>query len=190
MPQPRTESSSTESRSTESKQYARERMMTPIGEGPGPGAEDPQAALEPPFELRQLEPFIGRWKTEGRNHPAAPSAPNAEVVGEMSFEWMPGRFFVMGRWDRTIGRMWHRGINMIGYEEAEGAFFSQHFDNFGYPRTYRLEELDGIWRFTGEWERSRLVFGADNQSFEETWELTKDGTIWQPVCEMRSVKLD
>jgi hypothetical protein len=143
-----------------------------------------------PRELhRKLESLIGRWSVSGRNADAAPAAPNSPIRGENHFEWLPNQFFVIGRFrhDNAVGT--HAGACMLGVDEESGALFAHNFDNLGYERRYTLSIEDGVWRFSGQFERATLVFGQDGRSYEERWELSKDGEYFVPLCEMRATKL-
>jgi hypothetical protein len=157
-----------------------------------------QKALAPKRQRKRgadqarLEPFIGRWRIEGRNAAAAPMGSSDRVTGEVSYEWLPGRFFVLCRWDRLFGadRQHHTGFGVIGHEPDEASYFVHNFDNLGYARRYRLDLRDRTWTFAGPWERASLAFSADGRSFTERWEVAADGNKWQSLCELTATKLD
>lgn len=150
---------------------------------------DPHAPRELQELHRKLEAFIGRWSVSGRNADAAPLAPGSPIRGESHFEWLPGQFFVVGRFrhDNAVGT--HAGASLMGVEEDGSALFAHNFDNLGYERRYRLSYEGGVWRFTGRFERALLVFGQDGRSYEERWELSKDGESFTPLCELHATKL-
>lgn len=155
----------------------------------GDGATDPHAprALQPLH--RKLEAFIGRWSVSGRNADTAPGAPNSPIRGENHFEWVLGQFFMVGRFRHDNATGSHSGVSLLGVDEDGGALFAHNFDNLGYERRYALSIEGGVWRFVGRFERATLVFGQDGRSYEETWELSKDGERFAPLCEMHATKL-
>lgn len=150
---------------------------------------DPHAPRVPQELHKRLEAFIGRWSVSGRNADAAPAAPNSPIRGENHFEWLPGQLFVIGRFRHDNGTGTHCGASMLGVDEESGALFAHNFDNLGYERRYTLSIEGGVWRFAGRFERAALVFGQDGRSYEERWELSKDGEQFVPLCEMHATKL-
>jgi len=156
--------------------------------GGGEELSDPHAPRVPRALHRKLEAFIGRWNVSGRNADAAPAAPNSPIRGENHFEWLPGQFFVIGRFRHDNGAGTHAGASLMGIEEEGDVLFAHNFDNLGYERRYTLSIEGGVWRFVGRFERATLVFGQDGRSYEERWELTKDGEQFVPLCEMHATK--
>lgn len=144
---------------------------------------DPHASRSRAPEHALMEMLIGRWRTEGHNAPAAPDAPRTPVAGEQTYEWLPGRFFVLGRWSRQFGDSSHVGTSILG-EDPERGLFAHNYDNLGYAREYVVTVRDRVWTLSGRYERARIEFSADGSWFRETWELSKDGTTWQPLCEL------
>lgn len=150
---------------------------------------DPHARRATHELHERLAAFIGRWSVSGRNADAAPVAPNSAITGEHHFEWLPGQFFVLGRFRHDHAAGAHSGASIFGIDEESGALFARNFDNLGYERKYTLSFERGVWRFVGRFERALLVFGQDGRSYEERWELSKDGVEFVPLCEMHATKL-
>jgi hypothetical protein len=168
-----------------------------MAQGRPPGAssrsqQDPheQRTLGP--EQRLLEVFVGHWKINGQNAPSARGRAGARVQGEESYEWMPGDFFLLGRFCHRFGdgARQHEGIVVFGFDPPRRAFSSDHFDNLGYHRQYDLAVNDRVWIFKGRWERAVLRFDKCDRSFEVRWEMSKDGSIWMPLCDLWGAKLD
>jgi len=162
---------------------------TTLSSASGDASSDPHGprTLQPLH--RKLEAFIGRWNVSGRNADAAPAAPNSAIRGENHFEWVPGQFFVVGRFRHDNAAGSHSGVSLMGVEEDGGRLFAHNFDNLGYERRYALSIEGGVWRFVGQLERATLVFGEGGRSYEEKWELSKDGEHFVPLCEMHATKL-
>jgi hypothetical protein len=150
---------------------------------------DPHEARQPGAAHRRLDVFLGHWKVEGENGSAAPAAPGARVRGEETYDWMPGGFFLIARWVHRFDSALHEGIGFIGHDPITGAYTANHFDNLGYHRAYRLAEANGVWSFVGTFERARMRFDGDGNGFAIEWELSKDGLLWQPLCNLRGTRL-
>jgi hypothetical protein len=148
---------------------------------------DPHESRSRGREHALMEMLIGRWHVQGHNALAAPNAPGTPVSGEQSYEWLPGRFFVLGRWSRRFGDAGddaHVGTSIIGHDPDRGGLFAHHYDNLGYAREYVVLVNDHVWSLSGRHERARIELSLDGASFHETWQLSKDGVIWQPLCEL------
>ena len=137
---------------------------------------------------RRLEVFIGTWKVVGQNAGAAPDAPNTAVTGEENYTWLPGRFFLLGHWDRRFGSDRHVGLSIIRYDSTTEQYSSYNVDNLGFARTYRVTQRDGVWSFIGEWERATWALGHDGQTMRIDWEITRDGETWEPLCHLDATK--
>ena len=137
---------------------------------------------------RRLEPFVGTWKVTGQNAGAAPNAPDTPVTGEESYTWLPGRFFLLGHWDRRFEGGRHVGLNIIRYDATTEQYSSYNVDNLGFARTYRVTQRDGVWSFIGEWERATWAFGHDGQTMTIDWEITTDGATWETLCHLDATK--
>lgn len=147
------------------------------------GGPNKRAARGPEHEL--LIRLVGRWTITGRNGAEAPSAPNAPIAGEESYEWLPGEFFVLGRWDRRIGDGRHVGVSMLGRAVDASRYEAHNFDNLGYARRYVLSASGSTLTFSGEWERATYEIAEDGRSFRARWEISKDGSTWGSLCELR-----
>lgn len=106
-----------------------------------------------------MEMLIGQWQVEGNNAPAAPHAPRTPVSGEQSYEWLPGKFFVLGRWSRRFGDggRAHIGTSILGYDPDRDGLSTHHYDNLGYAREYAVSVRDRVWSLTGRSERMEIA---------------------------------
>jgi hypothetical protein len=158
--------------------------------GTGENKQDPHEARQPGAAHRRLDVAVGTWRVEGRNDDAAPAAAGAQVRGQESYEWMPGGFFLVCRWDRRIGDQRHVGTGVIGHDPDSNSYTSENFDNLGYHRGYDISVRDRTWTFSGRYERASMVFSEDGRTFTVTWEISKDSDRWQPLCKLQGTKLD
>ena len=67
---------------------------------------------------------------EGRMPPTR--AAGVPWISDESCEWLPGGFFALHRWDAHS----FKGAEIMGYNEAEGGYFTRMFDNAGHHPDY------------------------------------------------------
>lgn len=135
----------------------------------------------------RLDAFVGNWKIDGRNGEGAPVGADARVTGQESYEWLPGRFFLVHRWDRQFGDTQHTGIAIIGYDEPREAYVAQFFDNAGYARVYDAIVRDRVLTLTGPHERASISVSGGIMMTH--WERTTDRVNWLPLCDLTGTKV-
>lgn len=145
--------------------------------------------LLPSDELKKLQVFAGKWIVEGQNLSGAPIAPDTEVAGVQTYDWLPGHFFLVGKWDRQFDNEEHIGIGMFGFDTENDEFILTNYDNMGFTRTYHVVSYRHIWKLTGEKERATIIFSSDGQTFIEDWEILTENYTWQPLCTLKSKKI-
>lgn len=151
---------------------------------------DPHAARVHTREHALLAMFLGTWHVEGSNAPTAPVHPDRPVFGDAVYTWLPGEFFVLGRWNHRIGGDSHIGTSLMGFDPDRRAYFAHHYDNLGYARDFVLAPHGTAWTFASRYDRASYVFDDARRSFLVRWELSADGTTWRPLCELRGTRLD
>ena len=143
----------------------------------------------PAPELQSFKGFVGSWKIEGKNFPAAPEEPETPVHGEDTYEWLPGNFYLVNRWQHLFKEGGHIGIGILGYDEAEKKLFTRGFDNLGFERKYFLAFENNTLTFSGDKERATRAFSDDGKSYVERWEIRTDTNEWVPLCVMNGTKV-
>jgi ketosteroid isomerase-like protein len=160
----------------------------PVTPEPHRKLSDPHATRARGSELEQLEAFVGAWRVFGHNAPAAPGATASEVIGEQTYEWLPGRFFLASRWHRRFAAGEHVGTGILGYDPDAGSLLSHNFDNLGFARRYRVAVRGRVWTFAGPWERATISFDPSGERYTEAWEIARDGARWRTLCELWAVR--
>ena len=96
---------------------------------------------EPGPMLKHLDRLVGAWKITGGAH------------GEVAYEWMEGRYFLIQRVDLEQNGMKIKGIEIIGHErkcgegpseEIKSRFYDNMADTFDYVYELNGESLT-IW---------------------------------------------
>jgi hypothetical protein len=121
--------------------------------------------------LRRLDRFVGTWEVTGRTL----DSEQDNVSGRLTFEWLPGGFFLQQRVELDFAGYEIRGLEVIGYDPATGKFPSTVFSNLvGVPIPYEYD-LQGD-RVT---IRTELAGGATyTGSFSEDGNTGSGG--WRP----------
>ena len=132
-----------------------------------------------PPALQALAPFAGTWHTTGTV--AATSAP---YTATDTYEWLPGRHFLLHRWDAAMPEGRSQGIEVFGPDATDGpaGHYAMHsFDDTGKADTMRAV-IDGrSVAFDGQGVRFRGHFNADGSEMSGTWSLQAQGSQeWQP----------
>ncbi|HSU14348.1 DUF1579 family protein [Longimicrobium sp.] len=144
-----------------------------------------RATGQPPArgpEHDALDAFAGSWRTEGALGEGASGAAGTRVTGTESYEWLPGGWFMVNRWDREMGGSRHTGIGVVGIDPDAGALVTRAFDNLGFARVYATQVRGGVMTLTGERERGTVT--ARGGGLEIHWERTEDGETWLPLCDL------
>jgi hypothetical protein len=131
----------------------------------------------------RLDALIGEWSLEA----AFPFAPQTGIGGHTVFEWMPGKQFLIQRWEVSHPDA-PDGIAIIGFDAGREAYLQHYFDSRGVARVYEMSFGDGLWklwrtsadfsplsfsqRFTG-------TFSDDGKTIEGRWETSDDGSSWE-----------
>jgi hypothetical protein len=141
-----------------------------------------QQSRRPGPEEQRLSVFLGKWRTEGQTA----GVPAAPIRSSDEYEWIPGGFFVVHRWDSQIGDTDVQGLEVIGYEADRGAYRTQFFDSDGNSGSEQLTVQDRTWTWLGhqvmgsEWHRCTSVVSDDGNTMRARHERSDDGESWTP----------
>lgn len=137
-------------------------------------------------ELKRLEALIGEWKEET----SFKNDPENSGTGKATFEWLDGGFFIVWRFDSNYKKHGeHKGLCVIGYDEATKSCTGHFFDNLGYARTYQVNITNDELKIKGEFERYSAEFSNQGKTLTGTWEHSKDGSNWEYLCDVKQTRL-
>jgi hypothetical protein len=141
-----------------------------------------------------LAPFVGEWSLRA----SFPDVPPTDVGARATFEWLPGKRFLIQRWEVPMPEA-PDGIAIIGADpESEGNFLQHYFDSRGVARVYKMSVADGVWKlWRDEPDFSPLDFAQrytgtiseDGQSITGAWEINNDGQTWENDFDLTYVKI-
>ncbi|KAA2241704.1 DUF1579 domain-containing protein [Chitinophaga agrisoli] len=132
---------------------------------------------------RLLDPFAGKWRTEGWIRETA-DHPAIKIQGTDTYEWLPGGYFLLHRVDVEIGEERNETIEIIGFDQEHERYTMQHFDNKGNTGIMYGSVADGIWTFLGTSLRFTGGFTQDGRTLSGIWEQTTDGKNWTPLMDI------
>jgi hypothetical protein len=148
--------------------------------------------------LEALEPFVGEWRMSA----AFEGAPPSDQAAHVSFDFLPGRQFLIQRWEISIPdappEVPTSGIAIIGADpESEAGYLQHYFDSRGVARLYKMSFEDGVWKlWRDEPDFSPLdfsqrfvgTFSDDRKSITRRWDICHDGKTWEHDFDLTYVK--
>jgi hypothetical protein len=85
--------------------------------------------------------------------------------------------------NESVQHLW-----IFGYDASRGTYVIHAVDGQGNFREYQARVRDRVWTIAGQWERARLEFSPDGNSFTAHWDISKDGSTWTPLCDVTATK--
>jgi hypothetical protein len=140
--------------------------------------------------LDVLEPLVGEWTMVALFENMPPPDPDAGQEGgaRVSFEWLPGKRFLVERWTVPVPEA-PDGIALIGADpQREGGYLQHYFDSRGVARVYKMSFEGGVWKlWRDEQDFSPLdlrqrysgTFSDDGRTIDGAWEICHDGETWE-----------
>lgn len=137
---------------------------------------------------RQLDVFVGSWRARGESFAEGqqgddPRASAAPWTSEESYEWLPGGFFMLHKWEAKVGARGFRGLEIIGYDDAAGGYFTRMFDNTGNHPEYVATVSGNVWTFSEPSTRATVSVSADGNRMDLHWESRQGDGEWMPLCD-------
>jgi hypothetical protein len=131
------------------------------------------------FGLERLGALAGTWHTTGEVV-ATTDTPATPFTATDSYDWLPGRHFLVHHWDAAMPDGRSQGIEIIGYDAERDRFPMHAYDNDG-----NVTEMDGSsdgssLQFEGSGVRFVGTFNDQRSVVSGTWELQTDELAWLP----------
>ena len=112
---------------------------TDVREGGSHGrqrAHPSNATPGPDPALKRLDKFVGTWNVKGRTL----DSEEDNVSGRLTFEWLPGGFFLQQRTELNFAGYEAQGLEVIGYDPATDRFPSTvYLSMVGVPIPYEYD---------------------------------------------------
>ena len=133
--------------------------------------------------MEALEPLVGEWSIEARFE----NLPPGGEPGRVTFEWMPGKEFLVQRWQVPHPEA-PDGIAIIGPNPNGDGYLHYYFDTRGVARVYEMGFTASTWtleRNTADFaaldfrQRFRGRLSEDSSTIDGAWEICHDGSTWE-----------
>jgi hypothetical protein len=134
-----------------------------------------------PPALAELSRFVGDWTMEL----TFPGQDPVDSDGTVSFEWMPGGWFLVERWQVPIPEA-PDGVAVIGWDNGRQRLLQHYFDSRGVSRVYEMSVEDGVWRLA----RTEPDFSPLDFSQRYTGRFSDDGTTITGMWEIKHPGMD
>jgi hypothetical protein len=155
----------------------------------------PASLAAQPAPPKRLQVFVGSWTTIGTAQ-ASPLGPAGRLTATESFEWMPGGFFLVHRWEGQQGEADVSGVEVLGFDARNKVFTSRFFDNAGLTGSLRASPQGNAWTWAGDADiggktvKQRCTTILVNpDTFTTRCEYSADGFKWLGSLESRSTRV-
>jgi hypothetical protein len=138
--------------------------------------------------------FVGEWAMAAEFR----YLPSADIGARVVFEWMPGRRFLIQRWEVPVPEA-PDGIAIIGADpDSEGNFLQHYFDSRGVARVYKMSVSErgwNLWRDTPDFsplefaQRYTGTFADDGRVITGSWERCHDDATWEHDFDLTYTKV-
>jgi hypothetical protein len=134
--------------------------------------------------IEALTMLVGEWEMVAKFKEIPPADAAARVV----FEWMPGKRFLIQRWEIPVAEA-PDGIAIIGADpDRDGDFLQHYFDSRGVARVYKMS-LSAVawklWRDAPDFsplafsQRYSGTFTDEGRTICGFWEICHDASTWE-----------
>jgi hypothetical protein len=129
--------------------------------------------------LEALEPLVGEWSLVA----VFKDLPPMDAGARVTFEWLPGKTFLIERWEVPVPEA-PDGIAIIGAGDEPETFRQYYFDSRGVHRIYEMTVGDGVWKLWRDApdpfpQRFSGTFDDDGTTIAGRWEKAEDGSNWE-----------
>jgi hypothetical protein len=158
------------------------------------GPRDERVSVKEQFdsgpEQRRLESFVGTWNTEGTIM-ADPTGPARSFRALDTYEWVPGGFFLLHRWDAHMPDGRTQGVEIIGYDAGNGTYRVHSYDSAGNYDVMTATVTDEMWTFQGKTLRFRGGFHDGGKTLIGIWDKRRDEqAAWEHFMNVKLSKVN
>ncbi|HEY0633923.1 MAG TPA: DUF1579 family protein [Gammaproteobacteria bacterium] len=141
-------------------------------------------------ELEPLNAFVGIWDTVGEVK-SDPAGSAVKFKATDTYEWLPGGYFLLHRYDADMPDGKVIGIEVIGYSAQNQAYAMYAFDSLGNASEMLGQFEMENWTFVGETTLFTGGFSDVGKVFTGLWERRAgEGHDWQPWMEVKLNKVE
>jgi hypothetical protein len=144
--------------------------------------------------VERLAVFVGEWSMVAEFKDIPPADVDARVV----FQWMPGKRYLIQRWEVPVPEA-PDGIAIIGVDpESEGNYLQHYFDSRGVARVYKMSFSDAVWKLWRDSpdfspldfsQRYTGTVSDEGRAISGSWEICHDGTTWEHDFDLTYTRL-
>ena len=134
----------------------------------------------PSAEHKRLALFLGKWNAEGRTNDGRV----VKIQAVDTYEWLPGEYFLMHCTDARVGDDEYKSTEIVGYDAESKTYPMRFFDSWGQTGTYEATVDGNTWTYIGETGRATVMVSDDGNSMTAHWEMSENGTDWQPWMDL------
>jgi hypothetical protein len=135
-------------------------------------------------EHKRLDVFVGKWTIEG----VTKDGRTVAIRGTETYQWMPGGFFLMHNLNVRVGEDDYYAHEIIGYDASRQQFTINSFDSWGQKDNYQATVQNNAWTYSGQSRRGTVAFNRDGDSMTADWQMSFNGSDWQPWMDLKSTK--
>ena len=137
--------------------------------------------------MAQYEIFIGTWNTTG-NVLAVGDATATKLLATDTYQWMPGRKFILHEVDARFGPEVSRSVEIMGFDLKQKKYTSRSYDDQGVSEEFELELHRKHWRISGHNVRFNGKFDPSGHKLNGLWEMRTSESRWEPWIELELVR--
>jgi hypothetical protein len=116
--------------------------------------------------LKRLDKLVGSWTMKGRTL----DSEDDNISGRTAFEWLPGGFFLLQRFEMNFAGFEIQSLELIGYDPETKAFSSLVYSNLApFALPYQWDLQDDVLRISTEASKCEGTFSEDDNTFSGGW---------------------
>lgn len=127
--------------------------------------------------LQQLDKFVGQWNTTGEILSTS-TTPEIKIIGRDTYEWLPGKHFLLHKADVMIGDDNSQTFEIIGFDIEKKIYTMQHYDSQGNSGFMSATHIGNHWTFQGDSLKFTGGFKSDYKEFSGIWQQLNPNGSW------------